>query len=139
MSNIKKNGIDYGGSPTFATSAEINDGTISNKAVSPAALAESNRFDGLGVGQTWQDVTSQRALNTVYTNTTGKPIFVSATAVVSSADALSLAVDGKLVDLSIVQPANFTLCTSGLVPDNSSYRMFLSNNAASLTGWRELR
>lgn len=31
----------------------------------------------LGVGQSWQNVTSSRTLNTNYTNTTGKPIFVS--------------------------------------------------------------
>ena len=31
----------------------------------------------LGVGQTWQDVTASRAQNTVYQNTTGKPIALS--------------------------------------------------------------
>jgi hypothetical protein len=31
----------------------------------------------LGVGQTWQNLTASRALNTTYTNTTGKPIAVS--------------------------------------------------------------
>lgn len=31
----------------------------------------------LGVGQTLTDVTASRAINTVYTNTTGKPIFVA--------------------------------------------------------------
>ncbi len=31
----------------------------------------------LGVGQTPTDVTASRAINTVYTNTTGKPIFVA--------------------------------------------------------------
>ena len=30
-----------------------------------------------GVGQSWQDVTSSRAINTVYTNSTGKPIIVN--------------------------------------------------------------
>ncbi len=29
-----------------------------------------------GVGQSWQNVTSSRALNTTYTNSTGKPIGV---------------------------------------------------------------
>ena len=32
---------------------------------------------GIGVGQTWTDVTSSRAKSTVYQNTTGKPIMVS--------------------------------------------------------------
>ena len=30
----------------------------------------------IGVGQTWIDETSNRALGTTYTNTTGKPIFI---------------------------------------------------------------
>ena len=34
---------------------------------------------GVGVGQSWQDVTSSRATGVTYTNTTGKPITVSAT------------------------------------------------------------
>ena len=32
---------------------------------------------GLGVGQTWTDVTSSRAKSTEYQNTTGKPIMIS--------------------------------------------------------------
>lgn len=34
------------------------------------------RAQGIGVGQTWQNVT--RAMNTTYTNTTGRPILVFA-------------------------------------------------------------
>jgi len=33
----------------------------------------------IGVGQTWQDVTASRALDTTYTNATTKPIFVIVT------------------------------------------------------------
>lgn len=33
--------------------------------------------DGLGIGQNWQDVTASRAVNTTYTNSTGKPMQVS--------------------------------------------------------------
>lgn len=32
---------------------------------------------GIGYNQTWQDVTTNRNHSTTYTNTTGKPIFVS--------------------------------------------------------------
>lgn len=32
---------------------------------------------GIGDGQSWQDVTVSRAVNTTYTNTTGRAIFVS--------------------------------------------------------------
>ena len=41
---------------------------------------DNTAASSLGVGQTWQNVTSSRALGTTYTNSTGKPIQVSVTA-----------------------------------------------------------
>lgn len=35
-----------------------------------------NEFSGLGVGQAWQNMTAQRVANTIYTNTSNKPIEV---------------------------------------------------------------
>jgi len=43
--------------------------------VSQASLA--TLIQPLGVGQTWTDVTASRASNTTYTNSTGRPIFIS--------------------------------------------------------------
>ena len=52
----------------------------------PSALVATNLTGtanslnaGIGVNQTWQDVTASRAVSTNYTNTTGKPIFVKVT------------------------------------------------------------
>jgi len=44
-------------------------------AISGAALTGIDA--GIGVGQTWTDVTSSRAKTTEYQNTTGKPIMIS--------------------------------------------------------------
>jgi len=48
--------------------------------ISASNLSGTNSGDQvlseIGVGQTWQDVTSSRAKNTTYTNSTGKPIQV---------------------------------------------------------------
>ena len=47
--------------------------------VSPAkvkAAVEALTPEPIGVGQTWQDVSASRTTNTVYTNTTGRPIMV---------------------------------------------------------------
>ena len=41
---------------------------------------KSSGGGGLGDGQTWQNVTDQRALGVTYTNSTGKPIMVSVVA-----------------------------------------------------------
>lgn len=48
--------------------------------VSPAkvkAAVEALTPDPIGVGQTWQDMSGSRAVNTSYQNTTGRPIMVS--------------------------------------------------------------
>lgn len=57
-----------------ATQAITNDGTDDLTLVTPKKLASWATTRLLGIGQTWQDVTANRAPNTVYTNTTGKPI-----------------------------------------------------------------
>jgi len=64
------------------------DGSVSNAKITgmassklsgalPAIDGTALTGTGLGVGQTWTDVTSSRAKTTEYQNTTGKPIMVS--------------------------------------------------------------
>jgi len=64
------------------------DGSVSNAKITgmassklsgalPAIDGTALTGTGLGVGQTWTDVTSSRAKSTVYQNTTGKPIMIS--------------------------------------------------------------
>lgn len=48
--------------------------TLLDDADADAARATLGVFTPIGQGQTWQDVTSSRAIGTTYTNTTGKPI-----------------------------------------------------------------
>jgi hypothetical protein len=55
--------------------------------------AISTNSYALGVGQTWTNVTSSRALQTVYTNSTGRPIMVAITNYFSTSNALVLNVD----------------------------------------------
>ncbi len=72
--------------------ATFNDG--SQQAISTNSYA-------LGVGQTWQDVTSSRALVTTYTNSTGRPIMVAITTTPNFSVALVLRINsfGNSVDL----------------------------------------
>jgi hypothetical protein len=44
------------------------------------ALPTFQNAGGIGVGQTWTDVTGSRSSGTTYTNSTGKPIMVNITA-----------------------------------------------------------
>ena len=63
------------------TDAKVASGISASKltgalpAISGAALTGIDA--GIGVGQTWTDVTSSRAKDTEYQNTTGKPIMLS--------------------------------------------------------------
>ena len=80
ISLIKKDGTSAG---TINANGLFNNtltSTNTNQALTAAqgkVLKDTLDAASLGVGQTLTDVTASRAINTVYTNTTGKPIFVA--------------------------------------------------------------
>jgi len=80
ISLIKKGGTSAG---TINADGLFNNtltSTNTNQALTAAqgkVLKDALDAASLGVGQTLTDVTASRAINTVYTNTTGKPIFVA--------------------------------------------------------------
>lgn len=85
----------------------------------------------IGVGQTWQNVTSSRSIGSTYTNNTGKPIMVM--------------VSGSL-DNYTVTIGNTTLSGSDgdgytnisfIVPNSTTYRV--NGTDRLLQGWIELR
>ena len=61
--NITENGV------------EVTQGNISAPNLSGTNTGDQTLSE-IGVGQTWQNVTSSRVKNTTYTNSTGKPIQV---------------------------------------------------------------
>ena len=77
---IKKDGTSAG---TINADGLFNNtltSTNTNQALTAAqgkVLKDALDAASLGVGQTLTDVTASRAINTVYTNSTGKPIFVA--------------------------------------------------------------
>lgn len=84
----------------------------------------------LGTGQTWQNLTASRAAGVIYTNTTGRPIFVS---VRESGDGTkSLTVDGLAVAHGSGTSYDATLAT--IVPNNSTYSF-----SGAFNFWGELR
>lgn len=60
----------------FANALEISSKSNSNVAINPSNAATIAQSTDLGVGQSWQNVTSGRSANVTYVNSTGKPIFV---------------------------------------------------------------
>ena len=68
-------GTGTGGTGTYTVSASQ---TVSSTTITGTVQVwESAANTGLGVGQTWTNVTGSRALSTTYTNSTGKPIEIS--------------------------------------------------------------
>lgn len=85
---------------------------------------------GIGVSQTWQDMSSSRAVSTVYQNTTGKPIQVN---VDTNADVvLQLSADNSTF-ISVGTTLNGV---TAIVPSNHYYKV---NGSATIGYWAELR
>ena len=92
---------------------------------------------GLGVGQTWQDVTGSRAFGTPYTNSTGKPIMVSIFPVAAASKTYTLTVGGVQVSNLAFGSASVSAQLSAIVPDGATYTA--TTNSGSLSTWAELR
>jgi len=89
----------------------------------------------IGAGQTWQDVKASRAVNTVYTNNTGKPIMVCVTC--GSSQRLDpILVDSVTVG-NIVSISTTTIPFSFIVPNGSTYQCGGANDTFAV--WVELR
>lgn len=117
----------------FASSAETQTGAATNKAVTPSGLAETMLG---GVGQSWNDVTASRALSTTYTNSTGRPIFVSVSGSVNSAAEMSVLVNGVQVGKQ-TSPGGSVMCITAIVPPGATYRVQIGSG--SLQTWFEMR
>lgn len=124
--------------------------TVENQAATPRAVKDVYDFaknalnNFIGVNQKWFDVTNERLINIIYTNTTKKPIFIHV--VVWSLSSAS-AVDATLFvdDVSIKfggggvghngawKMANANI----IVPANSKYKLNITNG--TVFTWLELR
>ena len=97
---------------------------------------------GIGVGQTWQNLTGSRSLGTTYTNNTGKPIMVNVNCTGQPNHCrMRLTVDGVIVGeggVTSVASAAMYPTVSAIVPNGSTYQ---ADNilGASLQYWAELR
>ena len=91
---------------------------------------------GIGVNQTWTDVTSSRANNTTYTNSTGKPILISFQPTGSGSSGIYQA-DGNTIGGWSNNGNNSQFTMSFIVPNGQTYKVILS--AGSIGTWWELR
>lgn len=95
----------------------------------------------LGVGQTWQDLTASRTAGTTYTNSTGKPIYVSVTQNQGNSASATLTVNGIIVSYSADKNTNNTtglgMFVCAIVPAGVTY--VYNQTASTISVWAELR
>jgi len=94
----------------------------------------------IGVGQTWQDVTSQRELDVEYTNDTDRSIMVSVRAGDPAVGGwIELFVNDVRISGNYQTIENGgTAYISGIVPPGATYRV-LNSPDSELNYWSELR
>ena len=88
----------------------------------------------LGVGQTWQNVTSSRTGNVTYTNSTNSPIMVT----ITSGQGPGIYVNGVFIGSNATGTSDEGTITF-VVPSGSTYLADFSSYGGSLSNWAELR
>lgn len=119
-------------------------GSLSDTAVSENAVKEYvSKSAGLGIGQSWQDVTAQRQIGVTYTNTTGRPIALSVTLQASGlggAADIKLSVNGQIVCFQYVGGMNASPAISAfwILREGDTYSL-TAQSSGNLIKWLELR
>lgn len=119
-----------------------NPGTIDAAALSTTYASLVARVEALearprtlGDGQSWQDVTASRSAGVTYTNTSGRPKFVSVFAA-NGAATRGLHVGGLLVaQLTPISSGTISSTVYAIVPNGVTYSL---TAGASITTWMEL-
>lgn len=93
----------------------------------------------IGVGQAWQDVASSRAANTTYTNTTGRPICVSAYIGSAPAQTTRILVNGVVAARFLATGTSVGQGAITIVPNGATYRVENEQGGATVITWTELR
>ncbi len=119
-------------------------GSLSDTAVSENAVKEYvGKSAGLGIGQSWQDVTAQRQIGVTYTNTTGRPIALSVTLQsggLGGAADIKLSVNGQIVCFQYVGGMNASPAISAfwILQAGDTYSL-TAQSSGNLIKWLELR
>ena len=138
ISLIKKDGTSAGTINALGLFNNTLTSTATDQALTAAQGLELQGRD-FGFNQSWQDVTAIRALNTTYTNTTGKPIQVS---VVVRDNGSIAGLDFFVNGVAVVRMPDIAGGSVGsqqltiTVPSTQTYRLDTNN---LLHSWVELR
>lgn len=130
--------LGLGNLPNFGDAASKNVGITAGT----VAAGDDSRFGlMIGVGQAWQ-VFTNRVADTTYTNSTGKPIFVSVTVFWNggnNAATASLNVNGTLIQNAICRftENSKAVFVTAIIPAGATYSV--SGVQGTISTWAELR
>ncbi len=126
----------------WTTGTKAEPGTPTPAQIAAAIAAIPN---GLGVGQTWQDVTASRAMTTVYQNTSGKPIAVNISGggtatTLGTVDVSPDNVTWQAVGYGVFDTSGaHRLGASFVIVPNGHYYRYTPGSGGVLSKWMELR
>lgn len=109
--------------------------TSGNVLLSNGTSWTSTIFPAIGNSQTWTNVSSTRAVNVTYTNSSGKPIMVFVGLQSSNSQFCTFYVDGNASNIVYGNSYSWAYFYS-IVPNGSTYG---TSNNGSVTYWYELR
>ncbi len=92
---------------------------------------------GLGVGQTWQDMKAARSKSTTYTNTTGKPIVVKVVGLANPGGTHNRGYIGGSINDIFSSNSNSTGTLTLVVPSGENY--MVEGDNLTILHWMELR
>lgn len=120
--------------PTFTGTTNVTNLKFGDGSVQTTAA-----INPVGHGQTWQDVGGSRALNTAYTNTTGRAIQASIVVAETGYHQWFFYVDGQAVSRYYLPNVGGNgLVTSVIIPSGSTYSLNQAEGVG-FTTWFELR
>lgn len=117
----------YNGSGFIVDNLTINDSAKALSAAQGKVLGDRD----FGIGQTWQDVTLSRSLDTTYTNNTGKPIQIFIN--LNFGQTGFFVLNGIPLQITDFDGASFISLT---IPNTNTYRI---SSPADVIRWLEMR
>ena len=97
---------------------------------------------GIGNNQTWWNMTASRAVNTTYTNTTGRPIQVVVAMHSTATSTATLIINNALTIIGNGGTAGTYLSVGAIIPHGTTYKATTDGGTPSLASansWQELR
>jgi hypothetical protein len=127
---------------TWETGTGTTESLVSPAKVAASATEVVGNY-AVGVGQTWQDVGTSRAIGTIYQNNTGRPITVSILGGSSGGGSTWFEVStnnfSSYVSIGGTKDHDGHSQMGGIIPSSHYYRMRIISGDFSLIHWAELR